>query len=98
MAIPTPNGPTIADLQFAAYNQGSLNTTNFIPPLLIGVQDAIATTESVTLNVVGLTYNLSTEDFVRVSEPLQLSLDPPGPNTYSINVSDTTVTSEVVVA
>lgn len=88
MAFPTPNGPTLADLEYAYYS----NNSQF--PSLISTYDATIVSENMSLNFVGYTNSYATEDFVNTSENVALFINPTGPNQFSITVSDTTQTSE----
>lgn len=103
MSSPTPNGPTLADLQYGSYNQaGYVNVTQSIPGEFIGgaaapVNDVINANERLIINLVGFTYSKDTSDFVNTSENVQVAIGPTGPNKASISVSDSVSVAENVI-
>lgn len=100
-----PNGPSLNDLMYASYNpNGFVNVTQsaFSPqigaPFGSGVlSDNAAITERLTILIPGLSNSANAEDFVTTSENINVVL-PLNNNLLGIVVSDTTITSEVVVA
>ena len=95
MAFPTPTSPTLADLEFAYYSN---NTTSQFP-FIISVADSTNTSEKVNPNFVGYTYSINAADFTVTSESTGGEYeDIFNTDTLAIGVSDTTVTSEAVVA
>jgi len=88
MATPTPNGPTLNDLDYQSYV--AFPSLGYIPQVL----DGTTTRETVTVDVVGYTANNQVEDFSVTSENVSLSIDPAGPGQFSTAVSDSTQTSE----
>ena len=89
MATPTPNGPTINDLQYQSFAISGA-PYGFNP----AVSETSITSENVVLNFVGYTATDLEEEFVTTSENIVVSIQLPGPNQFSIVTSDTTVTSE----
>ena len=97
MPSPTPNGPTLNDLEYGGYNQaGYLNVTTLIPFDVIPVSDATITSENVVLNLPGISYSVDTSDFISASESKLVGIDVLAGNQFSITVSDTSITSENV--
>lgn len=95
MASPTPTSPTLNDLQYGSYNQaGYVNVSTLVPGDFISVNDIVQTRESLVLNMPGISYSVDTSDFIGTVENISVTLDPVGPNQYSISVSDTIDTSE----
>ena len=90
MSTPTPNGPTLNDLQFQSFTPAI--PFAFSPK----IYDQAITNENVVLDLEGYTGSLATEDFTVTSENVVVTMDTQGPNRYSIVTSDTTVTSENV--
>lgn len=96
MPAPTPNGPTLADLQYQSYDVGGnvRVTTGQVPPLPIAVFDPLATRENVVPQLVGYTYSVDTSDVLNTAENVQVAEDGFGPNVVSANVNDASKTSE----
>lgn len=92
MPYPSPTSPTINDLQYQSFS--AIAPFGNSPQ----VQDATVTSESVTLNFVGYTGSVSTEEFTTTSENISVVPQATGDTTVRlfIGVSDTTVTSENV--
>lgn len=90
MASPTPNGPTLADLEFQSYTATA--PLGYNPQ----VYDQAITKENVVLDLVGYSTSIDTSDFINTSENVVITLGATGPNLFSIITSDTTVTSENV--
>lgn len=88
MPFPTPNGPTINDLQYQSF--GIQAAFNYQPALY----DPTVTKESVSLNMEGYSANNFQEDFTGVAESVKLNVNVPGPTAFSANVSDTATSSE----
>lgn len=100
MASPSPTSPTINDLLYAQFDAAGNVRVTTGQTFVAGVttSDSVRTSENVVLDLVGNTYTVNTSDFLNTAENTQLGLDPTGPNQYSIAVSDSTTTSENVVA
>lgn len=102
-----PNGPSLNDLMYAAYNptnpQGFLTVATISYYLQIGpdygpgsgLSDNAAITEKMTIIIPGQTFAANAEDFTTTSENVSVQL-PLNNNLLGILVSDTTVTSETV--
>ena len=91
MSYPTPTSPTLNDIEYQYFS-------GLVPVLYTqpAVYDGTATREAVTLNLVGYTAILDTEDFTITSENASVSITQPGPSSMTVQVSDLTVTSEFV--
>lgn len=99
MPFPSPTSPTIADLQYNAYDPGgSLRTTAFVPPYFANVSDNITFSENVVLNLPGISYTIDTSDFLNTNENVNVAPDVTGPNQFSLAVSDTVNTDDTNVA
>lgn len=95
MPAPTPNGPTLNDLEYASYNGlGSLNVTTYIPTYLIQTVDNARLSENVAVNFPDFTGSVDTSDFINTTESVVVNIAPNTANQYSINTSDTVTTSE----
>lgn len=99
MPSPTPNGPTLADLQYGSYNQGGLvRVTTGFPDDFIGsggvVNDAVNTRENVVLDLVGYTTSVDTSDFLNTTENVNVVLDIFNLDQLKVTVNDSTTTSE----
>lgn len=88
MATPSPNGPTINDLQYQSFTPAI--PFAFSPQ----VYDQAITKENVVVNLANYSGTVDTSDFVSTAENVQVAIDQNLNNQFSINVSDTTVTSE----
>ena len=90
MATPTPNGPTINDLQYQSFATPA--PYGYSPQLY----DQTVTNEKVTLNFVGYTATDIEQDITITSEYVNVTIDTAGPNQYSIITADSTKISEVI--
>lgn len=96
MPVPTPNGPTLADLQYASYDAiGDLKvTTGQALTSTLVATEILSVRENVALNIPGVTYNVNTSDFLNTSENIAVVEGPTGPNQFSVTVSDSIKTTE----
>ena len=88
MPFPTPNGPTINDLQYQSF--GIQAAFNFNP----NVFERLVANERVVLNLVGYSGTINTSEFLDTDENVQVVLDSFGPNLFSISVSESATLTE----
>jgi hypothetical protein len=98
MPFPSPTSPTLNDLWYNALNSGgSLNTTAFVLPLFISMQQAVATTENMVFNFALGTSAADTSDFIGTAENVQVAVENPGPQQFSIVLGQPHQTFENVI-
>ncbi len=99
MPFPSPTSPTIADLQYKAYDpSGFLSIVNYIvPPFYsVNVSDTTVTSENVASSIDGYSYTVDTSDFLNTTENVSVAPDVTGPNQFSLAVSDAVTTAESI--